>query len=375
MDRTSGKEVGGPYATKQDAERAMGSFDEPSGTLEIEEADEEEDGDDSSSKEASLRRTSESSQFPSGGTPATEGDPGPSDPGIEPHDQAQPQEEVGEPGGVAPKSTKPSQLPSEGGGEMGADLPSDVSSPQFDPASFSTDPIGNGINAVASLVIEENPGIDSQEARKIARKVVGMLVEAEGWGWHPHVPHIEDPLMGRHPLHFLMHERERRLKERRKQKQEGENRPDEGALPMGHQRYDPSEDEGHMEAPSSPAHGGLSEEEIPDLNEFDRKPPHKYWWMRESKCSLPVVAAWGWDPKMSEDIEDPLVDKSPSDGKSKGAQQDQQDKGDGGGSSLPHIPGAGSLLSGGEAGGAAAGAGEAGGAAALAEEALPLLLV
>jgi hypothetical protein len=370
VDRTSGKEMGGPYASRADAERAMDTFDKSPAELEIEEADEEEDGE-STSKEGRLA----GSQFPSEGTPQLGVDPGPSDPGIEPHEQAEPQE------GVAPKSTKPSQLPSEGGGSMGSDLPSDVSSPQFDPASFSTDPVGNGVNAVAALVAEENPGLDDETARHVARRVMGMLVQAENWGWHPHMPHIEDPLGHHHPLHFLLHERERRMEERKKREEEAA-----AALEDGEEKETPAkshdtwgevknrEPDTWDEVKTSLPHG-IPEEEIPDLSEFDKpmRPKRElpdYWWMREG--SLPGTAgAWGWQPQMSEDIEDPLVNKSPL------GDSQKQDKKDGGGSSIPGMPkipgaeGAGEA----EAGGAAAGAGEAAGGAALAEEALPLLLV
>lgn len=383
MDRTSGKEVGGPYATRQDAERAMGSFDQSPAELDVVSENEESDEDegDSTSKEGAKHASGpEGSQFDAGGTPETEGDTGPSDPGVEPHGQAEPQTQV------APVSTKPSQMPS-GGGDGGMDpgmsmgIPTMPGSPQFDPASMSTDPIGQGINAVAELIAAENPELDAETTRKVARKVVGRLVTAEDWGWGAHMPHIEDPLAHHHPLYFLMHERNRRLEERRKREQagEGENRPhQEDVIPGGHHRYDPSKDIGEEfeESSSSLPHGGLSEEEMPDLSEFDRKPERpNYWWMKESSSSLPTVAAWGWEPTMSEDIEDPLAQKAP---KSDQGKDDESKSDSGGGSSLPHIPGAGNLLGGGgggaEAGGAAAG-GEAGGAAALAEEALPLLLV
>jgi hypothetical protein len=129
--------------------------------------------------------------------------------------------------------------------------------------------------------------------------------------------------------------------------------------------------------PVSDPRGGLAEHEIPDLSSFDRPQPKKpdYWWMREASTgSLPgIEAAWGWQPQMTEDIEDPLADKAPQ-SKDKGT--DDKDSGD---SSLPHVPKMPDLPGGGggagEAAGAAGGAGEAGGAAALAEEALPLLLV
>lgn len=384
MDRTSGEEKGGPYATRADAERAMDTFDQSPAELRIEEADEESDGD--TSKEAVLA----GSQFPAEGTPELGGSPGPSDPGIEPHEQAEPQQEVGQPeGGVVPKSTKPSQLPSEGGGDMGGDLPTDVSSPQFDPASFSTDPVGNGVNAIAAVVAEENPGLDPEISRRVARKVVGMMVQAENWGWHPHMPHIEDPLGHHHPLHFLMHELNKRKeeRERREKEKEGgeEGTKQEGVLPMGPAQHR-ERDTWDEPKPSKPdtwdqPHSSLPEEEIPDLSEFDKKPepPHQeppdYWWMREASA-LPIVAAWGWNPTMTEDIEDPLANKSPL-----GDNQSGQKKDDGGGSSIPGMPkmpggGEGGEAAGGaEAGGAAAGAGEAGGAAAIAEEALPLLLV
>jgi hypothetical protein len=378
VDRTSGDEVGGPYATRQDAERAMGSFDKSPAELDVVEQDEESDGDDESTSKEGAKHASgpEGSEFVGGGTPATSGDPGPSDPGVEPHGQPEPQE------GVVPQSTKPSQMPSEGGGDGGMDmnsLPTMPGSPQFDPGSFSTDPIGQGVNAVAALIAEENPGLDTETVRKVARKVVGRLVEAEDWGWGAHIPHIEDPLAHRHPLHFLVHERARRAEERRRQEQRGEGENAPGEEFAGHQRYQPEHDDGE-EPESTPApdpRGGLAEHEIPDLSSFDRPQPKKpdYWWMREASAgSLPgIEAAWGWQPQMTEDIEDPLADKAPQ-SKDKGT--DDKDSGD---SSLPHVPKMPDLPGGGggagEAAGAAGGAGEAGGAAALAEEALPLLLV
>jgi hypothetical protein len=153
----------------------MGSFDKSPAELDVVEQDEESDGDDESTSKEGAKHASgpEGSEFAGGGTPATNEDPGPSDPGVEPHGQPEPQE------GVVPQSTKPSQMPSEGGGDGGMDmnsLPTMPGSPQFDPGSFSTDPIGQGVNAVAALIAEENPGLDTETVRKVARKVVGRLV-------------------------------------------------------------------------------------------------------------------------------------------------------------------------------------------------------
>jgi len=73
--------------------------------------------------------------------------------------------------------------------------------PSFDPTSATpdADPVGSKVNAVAVLVARQNPEMDPTTVRRIARKVVGRLVEAD-WGWSPHQQGIEDPLANKPPF-------------------------------------------------------------------------------------------------------------------------------------------------------------------------------
>lgn len=294
-------------------------------------------------------------------TPAPNESLGPTDPPFEGHDQPFPQQQV-------PQTTKPSQLP-EGaspmpsmpmmpaGMSMSTAMPS---SPQFDPGSLSTDPVGARVNAVATLVQRQNPEMDQETVRRVARKVVGRLVTSD-WGWHPHWQEIEDPL------------HHRRIKEMPHGHEEEE--PHRPKTPVSEQP-DPEEEWERRMNQEEDGEERRSTEEPVDLSEFDRPgtslptPPsgdRKVWPPEEEGPSVHRgsvrTADWGWSP-MEQNTEIPDQDK------------DKSDDGGGGGSSLPKMPGMPKLPGMGGGGGAAAGgAGEAAGGAAVAEEALPLLLL
>lgn len=201
MDRQSGAEVGGPYSSRDDAERAVasGSFDGNKADLTIREG--EDDGGDSS-KEAVRKHA-----FGAAGQPVTDMTPM----GANPIAPLLPQPV---PDNALPQTTKPSQVPSGGPAfSPGGGLPQDPASAQFNsPADFAPDsPSNNGdmlsdsqagpdavskdISSVAARVLSANPSLGEEGARRIARKVVGQVLAFSA----PTV-HIEDPLADQSPF-------------------------------------------------------------------------------------------------------------------------------------------------------------------------------
>ncbi len=229
MDRISRAEVGGPYASHDDAMRAIQNkgFDADPADLTVQEGSS--DDDDDTSKESSLRRQASPLPPPadSGGgatmsPPVT--NPNPTTQQITPQDPKDPmdtgsssgapespQDQMGM-GSPLAKTTKPSQVPSGGGGGMpgpgedgddvsGDENPQDPSSQQYDANDGGgPDPIGGAIASIAMRVMRDNPGTDEQSARRVARKVVGRLVQADVWNMRPH---IEDPLADKNPLSVI----------------------------------------------------------------------------------------------------------------------------------------------------------------------------
>ncbi len=255
MDRISRAEVGGPYASHDDAMRAIQNkgFDSDPADLTVQEGSSD-DGDDTS-KESSLRTQA---KFPppadSGGGATMK--PSPEDPlkdnaeapkdaeNVDPTDDAAPDDTAdptapdnGSSLPVAPDAsgapvdplgdpetqvttTKPAQIPSGGGGGMpgesgatgeeGEDgLPDDtedavgseedVSKPPEATAQTS-DPVGSAIDQVTAQIFQDNPELPHTLARRVARKVVGRLVQADVWNMRPH---IEDPLADKNPLEVI----------------------------------------------------------------------------------------------------------------------------------------------------------------------------
>lgn len=217
MDRISRAEVGGPYASHDDALRAIQNkgFDADPADLTVQEGSAD-DGDDGTSKESSLKRAAAdpmTAQQPRSVTspnpttqqvtPDAERDDPSSLPGA-PEDGQKP----GAMSGPLAKTTKPSQTPSGGGGGMpgpggedgddvsGDENPQDPESQQYDANDGGgSDPIGGAIASIAAQVIRDNPDLFLDHARRVARKVVGKLVQANGL-----MPHIEDPLANKTPL-------------------------------------------------------------------------------------------------------------------------------------------------------------------------------
>lgn len=407
MDRTSGDEVGGPYATQQDAERAVerNSLGKPSAELKIIEEPHEEgpEDDDGGVQRTSVRESFQrtSNQFGDEENAPSDG-LDPQDPPFSGHEQPAPAQEV-------PQTTKPSQLPEgssamQPGGMQGLPIGLTMdtalpSSPQFDPGSLSTDPVGTRVNAVASLVQRQNPDMDEETVRRVARKVTGMLVTAD-WGWHPEEQHIEDPLHHTSPLpRFLRDPGDRRAPGSKEEPQVAPHdlrihdlmrgTHDIAGMPREHPRAqqqpepeDPDQDWNRRMREEEPQRHA---EEPVDLSEFDRSTslplhprqwgsgrPSAEWerlWQRMHEPEEPSIhrgslhtADWGWEP-MEQTTELP-------DAKPKGEKKDDGGD-DGGGSSLPKMPKMPGM--GGGAGEGAAG-GEAAGGAAVAED-LPLLLL
>jgi hypothetical protein len=301
---------------------------------------------------------------------------------------------------------------------MPVGMPAMPSSPQFDPGSLSTDPVGTRVNAVATLIGRQNPGLDEPTVRRVARKVVGRLITG-AWGWEPLHEHIEDPHAHGNAIPRLIRPPAPRRKPGTQVPSEYSvfRRKDPEALGVPHGPHqqgpvrqpspqadpDPWDEALHRPArpdtwdePKRPLPGEREEGAapvIPDLSEFDQpagvaEVRRKFRDLREelglphgeeglgstgSRSSLPfTLGDWGWKPE-EEAPEDPKAENAQDDGSG------GQDKGDKGGSSLPGMPKMPKIPGmGGEAGGeagAAAGGGEAAGGAAAVEELAPLLLV
>lgn len=243
MDRISRAEVGGPYASHDDAMRAIQNkgFDADPADLTVQEGD----SDDDTSKEAVRKQAKFPPPADSGGGATSK--PSPEDPlkdnvpepkdaqNIDPTDDAAPDdtadptapdngsslpsapEEAVDPLGdpeTQVTTTKPAQVPSGGGGGMPgmSGMPyeetpgtaddtedsvgseEDVSEPP-EATAQTTDPVGGAIDQVTAMILEDNPHLPHHLVRRVARKVVGKMVEANAL-----MPNIEDPLAHTSPL-------------------------------------------------------------------------------------------------------------------------------------------------------------------------------
>lgn len=191
MDRLTHAEVGGPYASHEDAERAIlrGGFDQAPAELLVSEGNGDDGGD--TSREA--RRTAAWGPFE---TPVSDATPSPATPQVPELRDPMPAQNV------MPKTTKPSQVP---GGSAG--LPQDPASPQFDAGAGQTvgadpDPLGSATASVVAEIRAANPGIDDETLIRVASRTVARLVEADfdplSMG-----PRIEDPLANRTPWQLV----------------------------------------------------------------------------------------------------------------------------------------------------------------------------
>lgn len=253
MDRLSRAEVGGPYASHDDAMRAIQNkgFDADPADLTVQEGSS--DKEEGSSKESSLKHAGfpppadsgagvkvkpqpkdpladkDTQDIPESAPPAevpetvpddtadpTAPDNGSSLPGV-PQDAQETEDPFGTP---SPQvvTTKPAQMPSGGGGGMpgtpgtpdqdgdtvGSEEdvqvpPPNLASGQFDdeaPAETmeTPDPIGKAVTSVTAQVMRDNPDLPEDLARRVARKVVGKMLQANAL-----MPHIEDPLRDKMP--------------------------------------------------------------------------------------------------------------------------------------------------------------------------------
>lgn len=193
--------MGGPYASRDDAQRAIerGGFDQDPAELVVTEGS----GDDQSREAVRKHAVPQAPQGPNPAmgfgphevpqTPATKG---PADPGIAPLPRAVPD-------GVIPtKTTKPAQTPGGTSPMDGSSLPTDPNSEQFGgvepssskPASTLNNAamlnIASVLRHTARLVREDNPGIDEDAVARIVAKVAGFA----------DVPFLEDPLAEQNPL-------------------------------------------------------------------------------------------------------------------------------------------------------------------------------
>lgn len=224
-DRLTHETVGGPYASQDDATRAIerGGFSENAANLIVVPGGDDDDDDDDSKKTSS--RTAALPEPPK--APGDDGD----DHDFEKEDvgendvtdQDQPPEVTGadpaQETGVFPTTTKPSQLPSgsgplqqaqqpAGGQAMlpgGSALPAMPGSPQFAPGGMQQadvsgiDPVAQQIDSVAALVRQDNPSLSEDTIQRIARSTVGRYLAARPA--NPSLmPTIEDPLADKSPF-------------------------------------------------------------------------------------------------------------------------------------------------------------------------------
>ncbi len=189
MDRTTHAEVGGPYANRADAERAIrgGGFDQSPADLVISEQGAADDGDGDGGAEpktASAPGDAGAMGFHPAQTPQTPASPGPADPGITPLRQPMPD------GAVPTRTTKPAQTPGS------SSLPADPASPNFSPEGFDSagpDPQASTAARVAALIREHNPGADEDTVRRVAFRALGYFNP------YAEMPNIEDPLANKDP--------------------------------------------------------------------------------------------------------------------------------------------------------------------------------
>lgn len=183
MDRLSHAEIGGPYANREDADRAIrgGGFKQSPAELVAVEGEPDSDADDS-------KVASKTAGFPPADTPQTPADAGPSDPNIPDHGQPFPDQQIAE----GPMTTKPAQKPNDGGSSL----------PGVEPFDTAIDPVSSNIDKVTAVVRMQNPGLDIPTARRIARQVVAKLIEAD---FDPYgmMPSVRDPLADKSPAKVL----------------------------------------------------------------------------------------------------------------------------------------------------------------------------
>lgn len=371
MDRLTHSQVGGPYASRDDATRAIeaGGFDQSSAELTVMENDPEADD---GSKEA-VRKQAKDEFPPKPEQPAEPEPPGdgvqpdnvpdmeqkqdPMVPGTEdPADEGgfDPEAEFGEEqaadpfaAGQMPLTTKPSQMPSGGGGDgMDTGIPGEE--PETDEGS--ADPVASTIDSVAAVVRRNNPEADEASIRRVARKATARLI-AEGFDGGL-IPNIEDPLAHRPPFAGNVKKVKKDV-QRARQRLDRPSAPDD--LPQPTQPTGPSGPSSLPDLPDLDFDTRPEPVEPVDLSDYDRRRRH--------------AAMNGLIP----DIEDPLAGKTPfgtdadKDDKDKNADPEPEE-----GSSLPFLPNLPGKAP--EAGRAAGGAAAAGGEAAAASE-LPLMLV
>jgi hypothetical protein len=188
VDRLSHAEIGGPYANREDADRAIrgGGFQQSPAELVAMEGEPDGDADDS-------KTAAKTAGFPSAGAPQTPADPGPADPGVPELGQPVPEQQFADAEG--PMTTKPAQKP-EGASSLPEVAPFDTEEPG------GGDSVSEAIDKVSHLVRMQNPGMDIPTVRRIARQVVGKLVEAD-FDPYSMVPHVRDPLAHRSPADLL----------------------------------------------------------------------------------------------------------------------------------------------------------------------------
>lgn len=233
--------MGGPYSSRDDAERAIrsGSFEQDPAELTVRSG-----GDKDERKEA------KTAAFAPYETPTTKPSASPATPDVPELGQPVPEMSF-------PKTTKPAQMPSGGGG-----LPQSPASEQFDPGATSEpgpDPVASTMASVTAAVRQSNPELDEPTLQRIAVRVA-MRLHAD-FNPYAEMPNIEDPLANKTPLQVL-HDIRRTLPQSRSGDDEREEPEEEGTPPQEPERQESEGDE--------PSGTRLPFSRIPDLSEFDR---------------------------------------------------------------------------------------------------------
>lgn len=208
MDRLTHAEVGGPYSSREDAERAIrsGAFHQDQGELTVMEGGSD-DGDPADG-------TSKTSAFDPFETPATPGSAGPTQPEVPDIHSAMPDN--------GPKTTKPSQVP---GGGMGA------GTMPMEPTGFADhtqptdmpgpDSIGPSMGAITAMIVRSNPEADPATIARVASQVMRKLADFNPYSM---MPQIEDPLRHKSPLEVF---RDHQKKDKKGESDEGEETGEE----------------------------------------------------------------------------------------------------------------------------------------------------
>lgn len=250
MDRLTHAEVGGPYASQDDARRAIqgGTFDQDPAELTVQEG----------STDAGQKVAAWSPYQ----TPTTAPSPSPATPAV-------PELNAPVPDMSFPKTTKPAQTPGDG-----SSLPQSPGAEQFDPAPLQTpgpDPVAAATSSVLAMIRQSNPGMDHQAARRVAVRVA-MRLNAD-FNPYAEMPNIEDPLADKTPLQVFHDVKKKTVPGRSRGRSPEPERPEEPQGDEGNEGEGSGggDDGGDGGGGGQGDSGRLPFSRIPDLSEFDNR--------------------------------------------------------------------------------------------------------